>query len=276
MYEYFFLYALAFIAVIFAVIQDLRFREISNWLTFSLISFVLAYRLAYSLYSDNLSFFFFGLGGVAVFVILGYLLYYGRVFAGGDAKLLFGLGGVFAYNSLKDYLFYGFGFVLLLLLVGVVYTLVYTFFIAFKNWKKFSKEFSGNFVKYNLLFIISVLAGILIVLFLNWLPLFYSILLPLMFILFVYAKSLENTCMIKLVLPEKLTEGDWLVSDVRVGNKVVHKTVHGVSYGEILLLRKFGKKVWIKTGVPFAPAFFFALLLFLLFHNKFLSFLNLI
>ncbi len=268
MYEYLFLYILAFVAIIFAVVQDLRFREISNWLTFSLIFFVLATRLVYAVYFDNLSFFLFGLGGVFFFVVLGYLLYYGHVFAGGDAKLLFGLGGIFAYNSIIDYLFYGFGFVLLLLIVGVVYTLSYSLVLVFTNFTNFSNEFSKNFIKYKLFFVVSLVIGILIGAFSN---LLYSFIFPLFFLMFVYTKSLENTCMIKLVSPQILSEGDWLVSDVRVGNKIILKTVHGVSYEEILLLRKNNKKVWIKSGVPFAPAFLIALVIFLFFYNKFLN-----
>ncbi|MGV8142419.1 MAG: prepilin peptidase [Candidatus Pacearchaeota archaeon] len=274
MYEYIFLYALAFLAILFAVVQDFRFREISNWVTFSLISFVLAYRLIYSIFYDNLSFFLFGLGGVIIFVIFGYLLYYGRVFAGGDAKLLFGLGGIFPYNSLADYLFYGFGFVLFLLLIGVAYTLIYSFFIAFANWNKFFRDFRKNVHKNRWLFFLSLVAGLFILF--TSVSFFYSIVPMVMFIVFIYAKSLESTCMIKLVSPEQLTEGDWLVSDIKLGKKVIHKTVHGLSYEEIILLRKNKKNVWIKSGVPFAPAFLFALIFFMYFKDSLLNLINLL
>ena len=273
MYEYIFLYALAILAIIFAIVQDFRFREISNWVTFSLISFVLSYRLAYSLFlDDNFSFFLFGLGGVILFVIFGYALYYGRVFAGGDAKLLFGLGGILPYNSLTDYLIYGIGFVALLLLAGVAYTLIYTIFLAARNWKTFSKNFTLNFNRYRGWFFVSLVIGLFVLLFANWMPKWYSLLFPLLFLVLVYARSIENSCMIKLVSADKLTEGDWLVHDVKAGKKTIYKTVHGLSYSEIVLLRKYGKKVLIKSGVPFAPAFLFALLLFLLFYAKILRY----
>ncbi len=271
MQEYFFLYAVAFLAVLFAVFQDFRFKEISNWLTFSLISFVLSYRLIYSIFVKDISFFLFGLGGVLLFVVFGYILYYGRVFAGGDAKLLFGLGGIFPYSYLSDYLIYGIGFVVLLLFAGVAYTLFYTLFIAFGNWDIFSKKFSDYFRRYKFLFIFSILCSLIFLLLDT--PSFYFFALPLMFIIFVYSKALEGSCMIKLVEPERLTEGDWLVDDVGVGNKIIRKTVHGLSYPDILLLRKHKKKVWIKYGVPFAPAFLIALLLFLFLYDKFLSFI---
>jgi len=69
--------------------------------------------------------------------------------------------------------------------------------------------------------------------------------------------------MIKLVSAQVLTEGDWLERDVVVNGKKIKKNFSGLTYEEILLLRKHGKKVWVKTGVPFAPAFLIALILFL-------------
>ena len=42
--ENLFLIVLAFIWIIVAIVQDFRKREIANWLNFSLIAIVLAYR----------------------------------------------------------------------------------------------------------------------------------------------------------------------------------------------------------------------------------------
>jgi Flp pilus assembly protein protease CpaA len=103
--EYLFLFLLGGMWIVFAVVQDLRTREISNWLTFSLIGIVLAYRAFYSLESGDLDFFLFGVFGVAAFWILGYVFYYGRVFAGGDVKLLRGIGGILPYKNLMDLVF---------------------------------------------------------------------------------------------------------------------------------------------------------------------------
>ena len=76
MEQYYFLFVLAFVWLIFAVAQDLRTREIANWLNFSLIAFALAYRAFYSISVKNADFFLFGLGGVLLFVVLGYIFYY--------------------------------------------------------------------------------------------------------------------------------------------------------------------------------------------------------
>ena len=156
-----FMYFLAFFAVLFAVVQDLRTREISNWVTFSLIGFVLAYRAFYSIYSDDVMFFFYGLIGIVLFTGLGYLFYYSKVFAGGDAKLLFGIGGIFPYYSFYDYIYYGLGFVLTLFAFGVVYTLIYSLFLVGKNYSSFRKSFFEHFHKVKFYFILSLLFAIL-------------------------------------------------------------------------------------------------------------------
>ena len=59
---------------------------------------------------------------------------------------------------------------------------------------------------------------------------------------------------------DELQEGDWLERDVRVGGKVIKKSVHGLSKMEIGMLRKVGKRVLIKDGVPFTIAFLLALI----------------
>ncbi|MEK6894604.1 MAG: A24 family peptidase [Nanoarchaeota archaeon] len=269
--EYIFLYIIGFIAILFAVIQDLRTREIANWLTFSLIAFVLAYRAIYSIYSNNFMFFVYGLFGIFLFVGLGYLFYYARVFAGGDAKLLFGLGGIFPYSSLFDYAYYGVGFILLLFTSGVIYTLFYSFFLVRQNYNDFKKSFVNQIKRLKYFFIVSIILAILVfftrdvydsVIIIN----IFAVFVLLSPFLFAYVRAVEKSCMIQLISPDKLTEGDWLERDVYVNGKVIKKNFAGLNFNQILILRKRGKKVMIKTGVPFAPAFliaFFVLLIIL-------------
>ena len=65
MIEMWFLIAVGLIAVIFASIQDLKKREVTNWISFSLIVFALGFRFFYSLFSgesfQDLNFFYYGL-----------------------------------------------------------------------------------------------------------------------------------------------------------------------------------------------------------------------
>jgi len=66
MYEIAFLWILALIWIVFATVQDLKMREIANWLNFSLIIFALGFRFFYSLFSSGgFGFFYQGLLGLA-------------------------------------------------------------------------------------------------------------------------------------------------------------------------------------------------------------------
>ena len=65
------LIGLAFIWMIFAIVQDFKSREIANWLNFSLLLFALAIRLFYSIFTGNYDYILFGLVGLGVFFVLG-------------------------------------------------------------------------------------------------------------------------------------------------------------------------------------------------------------
>ncbi|MBU2053223.1 MAG: prepilin peptidase [Nanoarchaeota archaeon] len=100
MYGVIFLIVLGFVWIIFASVQDLKNKEVANWLNFSLIIFALGFRFFYSLfYRGGFSFFYQGLIGLGIFFVLGNLLYYGRMFAGGDAKLMIAMGAVLPFSE---------------------------------------------------------------------------------------------------------------------------------------------------------------------------------
>jgi len=277
MLEYIPLYFIAFVWIIFAVVQDLRTREISNWLNFSLIAFALAYRAFYSSYLGEWSFFLWGAGGFFLFWLLAYGLYYARAFAGGDAKLLMGLGAVLPFDSLWSYAAVSFVFILLLFTLGAIYSLVYTVFLAVRDKERFAPEFRKQMI---FLPSIKVILSGIIVLFCMaavLLNIYFALVLAgfvaLALMLIVYIKSIEKACFIRLVSPKDLTEGDWLVDDVRVAGKTIKKTVHGLTLKEIALLRKHRKKVLVKYGIPFGPAFLFAIIAFLVIVYKYTEFL---
>src|SRR3989344_1726221 len=92
--EYSFLIFIAFVWIIGAILQDLRRREVDNIWNFSLIGIALAHRFAFSVYTTNYWFFLNGIFGFFIFLAIANILYYSRVFAGGDAKLLIALGAV--------------------------------------------------------------------------------------------------------------------------------------------------------------------------------------
>ena len=134
-----FIIVLALIWMLFAVVQDLKKREIADWVNFSLIIFALGIRFFYDLFNlesfsilfnlpninsfsfifdslklggvtkellifigsflNNLPLFKQGLIGLVIFFALGNLFYYSRFFAGGDAKLMIALGTILPFYN---------------------------------------------------------------------------------------------------------------------------------------------------------------------------------
>jgi len=273
MLEVIFLFILALIWIIFATIQDLRTTEIANWIGFSLIIFALGFRLFYSLFAGNgLGFFYQGVLGLAIFFVLGNILYYGKMFAGGDAKLFIVMGAILPFSedffvNIKNFML----FFIIFLLVGAVYSMIASTWLCFKNYKRFKGEFKKQFKeKKKLIILITSLAIIISLfgLFINTFLLYLAILIFLLPYLYIYAKSVDETAMVKKINAHQLREGDWLYRDLRIKGSVIKATWDGLSRKEIYLLRKHKKKVLIRQGVPFTPVFLISFPVFFYLWNK--------
>lgn len=86
-----FLFGIALFWLLVASIQDLRKREVENWWNFSLIIFALVFKAFLSIEKSNFMYLVWGLIGLGLGFVLANAFYFGRLFAGGDAKLLMGL-----------------------------------------------------------------------------------------------------------------------------------------------------------------------------------------
>jgi len=271
MLEIVFLVVLALIWILFASIQDLRKREVANWVSFSLIIFALGFRFFYSLFnhSDGFSFFYQGLIGLGIFFIIGNLLYYGRMFAGGDAKLMISLGTILPFSmdffiNIKIFV----TFLLLFLFSGAVYGTLWSLHLSFRNFKQFKKELKRNFIKNKKIFYLLTVIGIIFVA-IGFLETFLFLIGIFVFVfpyVFIYARSVDEACMIKNLKPKELTEGDWLYRDLSFGRgkkKVIKATWDGLSKQDIKIIQKHfrGKKVKIREGIPFVPVFFIGFLM---------------
>ena len=287
MFHVIFLVALALVWMIFAVVQDLRKREIANWVNFSLIIFAIGFRFFYSLFNGvedgtGFNFFYQGLIGLVIFFILGNLLYYCRMFAGGDAKLFFALGAILPFSenffvNLKVFVL----FLILFLFSGAVYGLFVSGALILNHLKEFKKEFLKQFKKNKNLFILSIFLALFFVIlgFSDIFMVYFGILIFIIPYFYLSAKAIDEVCMIKKISPKNLTEGDWLYKDVRVGNRIIKKRWDGLTKEEIKLLRKALQKgnrpsvvglkkenyVLVRQGIPFSPAFLIAFLVLIYF-----------
>jgi Flp pilus assembly protein protease CpaA len=257
--ENIFLIFLGLIWIVFAVVQDLKKREIANWLNFSLILFALAFRFFYSLFNGNgYSFFYQGLFGFGVFFILGNLLYYGKVFAGGDAKLMISLGTILPLSQdLLINLDLSLLFLMLFLISGAFYGILSSLYLGVNNRKKFSKEFVHQFKQRKKLFYISLILALILLFFIFFDKIFIyaAILVFISPYLYISAKSIDEACMIKKINVRDLSEGDWLYQDLKLGKKLIKAKWEGLNKEEISLLKKFKKNVLIRQGIPFSPVF---------------------
>lgn len=274
--KYWFLFAIALIWIIFASVQDIKKKEVANWLNYSLLVTALAYRGFYSLVNLDYWFFIYGAIGAVAFAILANALYYSKIFGGGDARLLIGIGAILPFESFMDMIGEGIMFIFLLFLIGAVYSIIFSFFILARNLDKFKIGFRKNkkilLISYPIVIILSIIMKSLM--FANGGFYFLITLLLILPLLYVYLLSLDK-CMIQLVKPDELQEGDWLNEDVKLAKgKVIRKSVHGLSKEDIALLRKARKSVWIKEGVVFVPVFLISFIIYLWILNKYGGILN--
>ena len=249
-----FLFWFFLVGLIIALLQDLKRREIDNWLNLFLLIGGSSYFVFVATFENNLSILFvLGFVIVAMFILMN-LFYYSRVFAGGDAKLLFAMAPLFVGATYVSSLFNLGVFVLFLMLAGSLYGLSYSLVLFGKNLEEVLKLFRKEYVRLQVKYYL--FSGIILLL-LGFFNAYFFIFAGLVIsfpLVFVFAKSLENVCMVKFVSGKDLQEGDWLVDDIVLGKKTIEANHDGLSKKDIVLL-KHKKMIKIKEGLPFAPAF---------------------
>jgi Flp pilus assembly protein protease CpaA len=254
--EVYFLFVLGLVYLIVSSVQDIKSREVENWISFGLISVAFAYRAFQSVYIKDYQFIFFGVIGFGIFYLLGNLFYYSKAFGGADVKLLMGLGVLLPYNSYFEVFSISLEFVIILFLMTFVYTLIYSFFIAYGCKEKVVKDIKKTIsLKWILVvFGLAVVGGFSIsfIWYFAFGMMFFGYFLFIS-LLYVYLKSVDK-CMIKFVSPNDLREGDWILGDVKLERYLVKNTAHGLSLKDIEMLRKAKKKIVVKYGIPFVPA----------------------
>ena len=259
----------------FASLNDLKTREVPDWISYSLIITALAFYLIKSIVIKDFSFILQSLFALLTLFLLGNLMYYARQWGGGDVKLLAALGALFPIypkellNYFNPNLDLPFLVILILniIIFGALYSLIYSIYLIIKNKIKISFKINKIY------FIASVLILLLTFLFENLIIKLAFLILALLILIYPYVKEfvslIENKLMIKRISINKLTEGDWVIENIYYKRKLLYnKNNPGITNQEMILLKKFKiKNVLIKEGLPFIPSFLIALVVSLIFGN---------
>jgi len=211
----------------------------------------------------------------------GYIMYFFGQWGGGDAWMLSAVG--FLLPSFNNNLFFPFplSYLFNMFLVGAAYMLVYAFVFALMNRKiifHFKKDMkaSGKMLTIGstvLFFIFFIFNWILVQHFnlsFDFLSSIGNSLLVVLvavalFVIYRFAKAVENLGFKKKISVSKLKVGDVLLEN---------KLYKGITEKELKQIRKNKKSVWIKEGVRFAPTFPLALLFTIYFGDGILLFIK--
>lgn len=276
-------FALSFIVLLIGSVTDLKTREVPDWVNYGLISAGIGLNLLFSVIYQTPSFIINSVLGLAIFFGIAYLMFYTGQWGGGDSKMIMGLGAMIGINI--DYFSSGFlpGFLLNALFAGAIYGLLWSFYLAYKNRKKFMKELKkilshekSEKIKW---IILAFTTSLIIIFFIIKADYIRVLILSLAFIiltsfyLWAFVRAIEKSSMYNLVEPSKLTEGDWIVKDVYYNKEYITGPKDlGIEKKQIKKLiglynkKKVGK-ILIKEGIPFVPSFLIAFIITFLFGN---------
>ena len=269
-----------------ASVTDIRTREVPDWLNYGAIVSGMAISLLYSVINSTIWPIVYSIAGLLVFLAIATIMFYAGQWGGGDSKMLIALGSLLGLKFWIKPPFIDFGQAIIsfwvnLLFAGVIYAFAWSIAAALRNRDKFGKQFMQQAaqLKEFRLAIIAVLAFVLIpailirehVMRMAFIGAAAAIFVGVF--LWLFAKAVEKSCMLRRVEPEKLTEGDWIAKNVYVDRKYVcgpkDLGIEKSQIRQLIKYRQLGKirKVLIKEGIPFVPAFLIAFLVSVKFGN---------
>ena len=257
------------VVLVLASIQDLKSREVADILSWGLIALGFLFSIVRSMINWSYEPLLSSLFGFLFMFLIGVVFYYTGQWGGGDAKIGMGLGSLIGLYFNNYFLIM---FVVLMLFAGSIYGLFYSLVLAFSNYNKFKKKFVELIrdKKVHLIRSIIIYSGIVLLVISIFVPGFWKMILLLLviviyitFYLFLFVKTVESSVLIKKYAVSKLTEGDWINEEVKIGKKIICGPKDlGVTLEQIALLKKYKvKSVVVKEGIPFIPSFLLAYLL---------------
>jgi prepilin peptidase CpaA len=255
-------FSLVLIALIIGSVTDLKTREVPDQLNYFLIVSGLGLRTVLAIIYSDPFVIIAGLIGFASMFALAMFLFYTGQWGGGDAKLLMGLGAMIGMElSFTTFLV---SFIINLIVVGAIFGLIYSIFLAYKHKTTFIKNWKNYPVRrFERYVVLAGLFPLLVGFFIPYaLPLFALLTLLIIgsYYVLIFMKVVEHVCMIKKIPISKLTEGDWIVEDVVVGGEhICGPSDLGITDKQIERLKQLKiKEITIKEGMPFVPSFLVA------------------
>ncbi len=263
------LLAVLFVGFIIAALRDIQVREVPDTVSLGLIVIGLLGGLLIAIVRADVWLFLEHLFGFLAGAAMGLAMYYLRQWGGGDAKLIMGTGAVLGLA--RDNLQLP-EFVVLLVLVGAVYGLLYTIGLALAHRKAFGPAFVEELrtPRVHRLRIALVVSGVaLAALFVAVQDAGTRLLIGLalacayfLTYMWVFIRVVEKALMVKPYPVGKLTEGDWIAQDVTARGKVlVSRRTPGITLEQIAALKRARvRTVVVRERIPFVPSFLLALI----------------
>jgi len=249
--------------LIIASLQDFKRREVDNWLNLMILFSGIGFICFSAIFSLNYSVIVYGISLIILMFIAANLFYYGRVFAGGDAKLLFAMSVFLVGKDFFSSMANAGIFLVFVLFSGSIYGIFYSLILFFANFRKTKKEFKRIFE--NLYLRYSVYVGIILfaLSYVDFFFLWISFIFLVMPVLYAFAKSIEKSVMVKELSAKSLREGDLLAEEIRFKNRNFICDWEGLRKADINFLKGYKKKIKIKEGIPFVPAILMAFLFYI-------------
>ncbi|MCB9358989.1 prepilin peptidase [Candidatus Woesearchaeota archaeon] len=270
-------------------ISDFKKREVADMVNYGLFCSAIALRLIYATITLDPMVIVSAAAGFIVTMIIALTMFYAGQWGGGDAKMIMGLGilfglpimpldGLLIWNSLLI------SFIINMFIAGSVFGLIWSIVVAFKNKDKFITTWKIESKKAKTIKLTSLIIGAVLLAIAIFMPEIRMLMFPLIILvvligyIYIFAKSVEKGTMVLMLSPKDITEGDWIEKEVKhKGRYICGPKDLGITKKQIALLKKLKiKKIPVKIGIPFIPAFFLGYIMALIFGNFFTFFITMI
>ena len=274
-------YAAVLLLLAIGSITDFKKREVPDWLSYAAIAFGVGLRLIFAISSWSWAPLIEGALGFLPILILALIMYYAGQWGGGDSKILMAVGILIGAQPTLLVFPVLLVFFINIVMIGSAYGLLYSLVLAALHSKEFVREFRKHISGWrNLKYICYALAVVFVIVSFFMRELLPKLMLIMLsafsvciFYIWIFIKSLEKAVMIKRVPVEKLTEGDWIVNEVRIDGKYIcgpkDLGIEVEQIAQLLRLKRKGKisAVIVKEGIPFVPGFLLAFIATLVLGN---------